>query len=106
MRMKDLTFKQVAISIVLLCVVDWAFFQFVYLPRATADERATVFPKSLSTPYPYVWEVVVIGVAVWFIYKFRTRPDLRSWRVAAFAIMFASLCGLAATLVIRVSWGL
>jgi hypothetical protein len=101
---KDLTFRQVAISVPILAIVVWVLFQFVILPNSSPVQRTQFFPPSASTPYPYLWEAVVLIVGIWFIRQYRNRKDLKVWRITAFAILLASFCGLLVTLAIRLTW--
>ena len=104
MKATQITFKQLGIGIALLMVINWAFLNFVMLPKMTVFERQNLYPDWLSNVYFYLLEASVVLVACWFAFRYEGRFGTYPRKLAAFAIALGILGGLLIIGVIRASW--
>jgi|GEM_PF-4737673 len=104
MKLSDFTLRQVALGVPLLGLLNWAVFQFVILPSMSADERKHLYPTWIPWPYLYLICAIFIAVAFWFVFRYRGTLATAERRIALFAMALGSICGLLMIAVIRFVW--
>src|SRR5262249_52287342 len=102
--LENLSFRQVAVGIFLLALLNWAFLQFVALPNMSEQERRGIYAGWISAPYSYGISVLIIFAFVWFAFFYRGRHSTHGRRIAAFGMALGGLCGMLMILVIRLTW--
>ena len=103
MSLENLSFRQVAVAVPILGLLNWAIFQFG-MSRMTEQERRGIYAGWMSTPYPYAISVALVCTAIWFVFFYRGRYATHGRRITAFAMALGALCGMLMILVIRVTW--
>jgi hypothetical protein len=103
-KLEDLSFRQVAVVIPILALLNWAIFQFGILPKMTEQERNAIYAGWMSTPYPYVISLGLVFAAIWFVFSYRGRFSTQGRRIAAFGMALGTVCGMLLILVIRITW--
>lgn len=94
MKLEELSLRQVAVAIPVLALLNWAIFQFGFLPKMTEQERNGICDGWMSTPYPYVISVALVCTAIWFVFFYRGRYATHGRRITAFAMALGALCGM------------
>ena len=65
MRLIDLSFRQVAVGVLILGILNWAMFQFGFLPNMTEQERRDIHAGRMSTlvcmRFLLLWSVLPLG---------------------------------------------
>jgi len=62
-KFDGLSFRQIAVAIPILALLNWAIFQFGILPKMTEQERKAIYAGWMSTPYPYVISLAFVCAA-------------------------------------------
>lgn len=104
MRVEKLSLRQVALVIPVVAFFNWVVLQFALVPGMGPEERTSMYPSWLSTPYPYVVSFVFMCAAIWFAHFYRGRYATHGLKLSVFALAWAALCGLAVILAIRLTW--
>ena len=104
MTLKDFSFRQVAVGIQILGLLNWAFLQFAALPNMSIQERKEMYSGWMSTPYPYALSVLGICALIWFAFFYGGRHSTHGRRIAAFAMALGALCGMLIILAVRLTW--
>jgi len=104
MKLQDLSFRQVALAVSVLGVLNWTVLQFAILPRLTEQERSGIYAGWMSTPYPYAACVAFMCAAAWYLTLYRGRYATHRGRIAVFAAGLGAFGGLLMILVIRITW--
>ena len=104
MRLAEFSFRQIAVGILILAILNWAICQFGLLPNMAEQDRREIYAGWMSTPYPYVISLVFVCGAAWFVFSYRGRYSTHGRRVAAFVMALGALGGMLTILLIRVSW--
>lgn len=104
MKLSDLSFRQVAIGVPVLGLLNWAIFQFAILPSMSANERKQLYPSWIPWPYLYLICLSFITVAFWFVFRYRGTLATDERRIALFAMALGSLCGILMILALRLAW--
>lgn len=104
MKLSDLTLRQVAIGVPILCLINWAAFQFAILPNMSGDQRQQLYPAWVSSPYLYAICLAFVGVALWFVFRYRGALATNERRIVLFAMAIGSLCGMLMIAAIRLVW--
>jgi len=102
--LEKLSFRQVAVSIFLLALLNWAFLQFIALPNMSQHDRKEIYVGWISSPYLYAISGALILAFGWFAFSYRGRHSTHGRRIAAFGMALAGLCGMLLIIVVRVSW--
>src|SRR5580765_8168824 len=103
-KLENLSFRQVAVGIFLLTLLNWAFLQFIALPNMSEHDRKEIYAGWISSPYSYAISVALILAFGWFAFSYRGRHSTHGRRIAAFGMALAGLCGILLIIVVRVSW--
>jgi hypothetical protein len=103
-ELENLSFRQVAVGIFLLTLLNWTFLQFIALPNMSEHDRKEIYAGWISLPYSYAISVALILAFGWFAFSYRGRHSTRGRRIAAFGMALAGLCGMLLISVVRVSW--
>jgi len=103
-KFESLSFRQVAVGIPILALLNWGIFQFGILPKMPEQERKGIYAGWMSTPYPYVISLAFVCAAIWFAFSYRGRSSTHGRRIAAFGMALATVCGMLLMLVIRSTW--
>ena len=104
MKLENLSFRQVAVAVAIVGLLNWAILQFATLPDMTEQERAGLYAGWMSTPYPYVISVVLIAATLWFALLYQGQYGTHGKRIAAFGMALGGIAGMAIILIIRRSW--
>ena len=92
------------IGVLTLATLDWAIFQFGFLPKMTEQERREIYPAWMSSPYPYAISLAFVCASAWFIFSYRGRYSTHGRRIVVFGMALGTLAGLLIRLAIRVTW--
>jgi hypothetical protein len=105
-KLENLSFRQVAVGIFLLALLNWAFLQFVALPNMSEQDRKGIYTDWIFSPYSYAISVATIVALSWFAFSYRGRHATHGRRIAAFAMALGGFCGMLLSVLIRVTWHL
>ena len=101
-----LSFHIVTIAVLILTGLNWVMLQFLSLPNITPTARRSLYPPIFSTPYPYIGQVIFIVAGIWFIRTYRGEVRWYNQRLAVFAMILGSLCGVSLMVIIRLTWNI
>jgi hypothetical protein len=106
MKLENLSFRQVALGVLVLGFLTWAGLQFAILPSMPAEERKQLYSGWPSTPYPYFVGIAFICFAVWFVFSYNGSLATHGRKIVVFAMALGSLGGMLMILAIRLAWHL
>ena len=101
---EELTYKKVAIAIVVFAIANWAISQFFILPRMTAYQRASIMAGWHYGISPYILSVGFICFAIYFVFFHKGRFATHKNRLVIFAMAVGSACGIVLNGVLRLTW--
>jgi hypothetical protein len=103
-KLENLSFRQVAVGIFVLTLLNWAFLQFIALPGMSEHDRKEIYTGWISSPYSYAISVALILAFGWFAFSYRGRHSTHGRRIAAFAMALGAVCGFLILVLIRLAW--
>ena len=101
---EQLTYKNVAIGIVLFAIANWAMSQFVIFPRMSLYQRESIRASLNHGVSSYLLTLGLIAFALFFVFYYRGRFGTHRNRIVVFAMATGAACGLVLSTILRVTW--
>ena len=103
MKLERLSLRQIATGVPVLGLIEWAWAQFVFVPRLTTAQREDFYSGGY---YAYAWMfgIAFLCFAMWFVFFYQGTLATHKRKIIIFAMGMGSLCGMLTNLAIRLTW--